>query len=163
MEKFQELRDISKKKIWLADHILTQTYPLLKDPHLLLSSLETLFLAYANSIGSLLHYELIFNRIPQFKEDFDSKLKVLRDSCSKRYNIKQEDINTIKEIRDIIVQHKKSPVEFVREDRFIICSDDYNMKTINVDSLKRMMSNAKVFIEKIDNITKNNENIFKKQ
>jgi hypothetical protein len=163
MEKFQELRDISKKKIWLADHILTQTYPLLKDPHLLLSSLETLFLAYANSIGALLHYERQFNRIPEFKEDFDSKLRALRDNCAKRYLIKQEDINMIKEIRDIIVQHKKSPVEFVREDRFIICSDDYSMKTINVDKLKTMLATGKVFIDKVNYITSKDESIFKRR
>ena len=44
MEKFQELREISKKKIFLADHILTQTYPLLKDPKLLLATTENIFL-----------------------------------------------------------------------------------------------------------------------
>ena len=162
MEKFQELRDISNKKLWLADHILTQTYPLLKDQRLLLNSLETVFLAYANSIGSLLYYEKEFNRIPQFKDDFDSKLRALRDNCAKKYDIKQEDINIIKEVRDIVVQHKKSPVEFVREDRFIICSDDYNMKTINVDKLKSMLNSAKVFIGKINNITSKHESIFKR-
>lgn len=161
MERFQELRDISNKKLWLADHILTQTYPLLKDPRLLLSSLETVFLAYANSIGSLLHYERQFNRIPNFKEDFDSKIRALRDYCSKRYDIKQEDINMIKEIKDIILQHKKSPVEFIREDRFIICSDDYSMKTINVDKLKNILNSAKVFIDKVNKITARNEAIFR--
>jgi len=153
MEKFLELRDTSQKKIWLADHILTQTYPFLKDPKLLMSSLETLFLAYANAIGSLLYYEKRFNKIPDFEDNFDSKFKVLKEHLSKKYDIKQEDIMSIKEIKDIILQHKKSPVEFTRPDMFIICSDEYQMKTISFDNLKKKVANAKIFIEKINNIT----------
>jgi phage regulator Rha-like protein len=161
MERFQELREIAKKKVFVADHILTQTYPLLKDSKLLLATLENLFLAYANSIGSILHYELIFNRVPSFKEDFDSKFKLFKERTAPKYNIKQEDINTIKEIRDIIVQHKKSPIEFVRDDRFIICNDNYKMETINLDKLKKMMFSAKRFIDKVCTITSLNEGIFK--
>ncbi len=161
MEKFQELRDISNKKIMLADHILTQTYPLLKDPKLLLSIVDNIFLSYSKSIGSLLHYERLFKRIPNFQDNFDNKLVMLRNECAEKYNIKQEDINRIKEIKEIIVQHRKSPVEFVREDRFVICSDDYSMKIIDLIELKNMLANAKEFIDKVNNITKKNEIIFK--
>ncbi|TKJ17211.1 hypothetical protein CEE44_01605 [Candidatus Woesearchaeota archaeon B3_Woes] len=161
MEKFQELRENSKKKILLADHILTQTYPLLKDPKLLLSVVENLFLAYTNSIGALLHYDRLFKRIPQFQDNFDSKFKMFKEKCAVRHNIKQEDINTIKEIKQIIVQHRKSPMEFAREDRLVICSDKYSMKTIKVDGLKKMMINAKEFVDKINNITSKNEEIFR--
>ncbi len=161
MERFQELREISKKKVMLADHILTQTYPLLKDPKLLLSVVENIFLAYANSIGALLHYERLFKRIPSFQEDFNSKIVMFRNRCAEKYDIKQEDINIIREIKDIIVQHRKSPVEFAREDRFVICSDDYSMKTIKVEELKKMMVNTKQFVDKISSITSKNEEIFR--
>jgi hypothetical protein len=160
MEKFQELREISNKKILLADHIITQTYPLLKDPKLLLAALENIFLAYTNSMGSLLYYERLFKRIPSFQESFESKFRVFLDHCIERHDIKQEDINTIKEIKDIIVQHRQSPVEFSREDQFVICSNTYNMKTINVDEIKKMIKNSKDFIRKINKITMKNEEIF---
>jgi len=163
MEKFQELRELSNKKILLADHILTQTYPLLKDPKLLLSAVENIFLAYTNSIGSLLYYDRLFKRIPSFNDTFDSKIRVFRNHCVEKYDIKQEDINIIKEIKDIIVQHRKSPIEFSKEDRFVICSDDYKMKTIEVSDLKKMIKNAKDFIRKVNKITIKNEEIFIKQ
>jgi len=160
MEKFQELREVSKKKIILADHILTQTYPLLKDPKLLLSALENVFLAYTNSVGSLLYYERLFKRIPNFQETFDSKFRMFIEACSLKYKVKQEDINTIKEIKDIIVQHRKSPMEFAKDDRFVICSNNYSMKTVKLDDLKKMISNAKEFIDKINVITSKEEKIF---
>ncbi len=86
---------------------------------------------------------------------------MFRNRCAEKYDIKQEDINIIREIKDIIVQHRKSPVEFAREDRFIICSDDYSMKTIRVDELKKMIISVKRFVEKINSITSKNEEIFR--
>lgn len=160
MEKFQELRELSKKKVTLADHILTQTYPLLKDPKLLLATLENVFLAYTNAMASLLYYERLFKRIPPFQEDFEGKLKAFRNECANKYGIKQEDINIIKEIKDIIVNHRKSPIEFSRQDKFIICSEDYSLKTIDVEKLKKMIINTKEFIKKISDITSKNEMIF---
>ena len=160
MEKFQELREISKRKITLADHILTQTYPLLKDPKLLLAAIENIFLAYTNSISALLYYERLFKRIPNFQDTYESKFRIFEERCSFKYHIKEEDINIIKEIKNIIVQHRKSPIEFTREDQFIICSNDYSMKTIKYEQLKEMIINAKKFIDRISVITSKNEAIF---
>ena len=161
MEKFQELREISKKKIFLADHILTQTYPLLKDPKLLLATTENIFLAYANSIGALLHYDLLFKRIPNFQDNFENKFRIFREKYAGKQGIKQEDIESIRDIKEIIVQHKKSPIEFSRDDQFVICSKSYDMKIIKVSDLKNMMINAKEFVDKIVKITTKNEEIFK--
>ena len=85
MEKFQELREISQKKILLADHILTQTYPLLKDPKLLIAAVDNIFLAYSNSMGALLHYERLFKRVPSFTDNFESKMRVLKEYCMEKF------------------------------------------------------------------------------
>ena len=112
MEKFQELRDLSKKKIQLADHILTMTYPIVKDSRLLLAVLENLFLSLTYSMSSVLYYERLFKRIPSFPDNFAVKLSLFKDKCAPQYNIKEEHIRLIQEVREIIVAHKKSPVEF---------------------------------------------------
>ena len=92
MEKFQELRDSAGKKLQIADYMLTMTYPLVRDPKLLLSVAENLFLAYSYSISSLLHYERLFKRIPTFQEDFSSKLDMFADRCLGKYGIGEENI-----------------------------------------------------------------------
>jgi hypothetical protein len=43
MEEFQVLRDKAVEKIKIADHMLFMTYPLVKDPKLLMSILENTF------------------------------------------------------------------------------------------------------------------------
>jgi len=161
MEKFQELREDAKKKLQLADHILTMTYPIVKDPRLLLSSIESLFLAYSYGMSSVLHYERIFKRIPSFPENFSSKIKVFRDICIKRYDIDLEYLKIIKDLRDILVAHKKSPVEFTRGDSFVICDEDYRTRIISLNEVKKYVEKAKLFINNVYTIVSKDETIFR--
>ena len=64
MEKYEEIRDKAIKNIKIADHMLTQTYPLVKDPRLLLTVLENVFLSLTNAIGALLYFERLYKRVP---------------------------------------------------------------------------------------------------
>ena len=161
MEKFQELRDAANRKLKLADHILTMTYPLVKDPRLLLSSLENLFLAYSYSMSSLLYYEQLFKRIPPFPDNFSDKFDIFKEKCSVRYNIDNEYMKIIRDIKDIIVSHKKSPMEFSRNDSLIICNENYNMKTISSNLIHGYIQKAKLFIKNISTIVSKDEIIFR--
>jgi len=161
MEKFQELRDSAGKKLQVADYMLTMTYPLVKDPKLLLSVVENLFLAYSHSISSLLHYERLFKRIPPFQEDFSSKLDMFADRCLKKYSIDSENISIIRDLKEIIVAHRKSPVEFSRKDSFVICDGDYRLRTISPGIIKGYVEKAKLFIKKASSIVGKDKSIFR--
>lgn len=160
MEKFQELRESAKKKIGVADHMLTQTYPLIQDPKLLLAVLENVFLSFTNSMSSILYYERLFKRIPPFQDNFESKFNSFRARIVEKHNVNAKYVNTIKEVKDLIVQHKKSPVEFVRKDKFVICNENYKIKTISINDIKSYIQEAKEFNKISQNITMKNESIF---
>lgn len=162
MEKYEELREIARKKIQVADHMLTMTYPMVKDPKLLLAVMENVFLALTNSIGSLLYYERNYKRVPPFQDTFVSKFNVFRQKCVQRFNIAPETTLMIQEIKDIILQHKKSPVEFRRNDSFVICSEDYKMKTISIDKMRDYISKSKLFINQMNDIIGKNQEDFSK-
>src|SRR3989338_1938 len=158
MEKFQELIGISRKKIHIADHILTQTYPMLQDPRLLLAVVENIFLALTNSIGSLLYYERLFKQIPPFHDNFSSKFNMFRARCVAKYNFKKEHVQLVQDIRDIIANHKKSPVEFSRKDSFVICSGGYNsMRAISSVQIRDYILKAKLFIHEIERIVSDDD------
>ena len=161
MEKFQELRDLANKKLQLADHILTMTYPMIKDPHLLLSSIENLFLAFSYGIGSVLHYDRVFKRISPFPDDFASKFELFRDKCAKRYNLNNEYTKIIEDLRNILVAHKKSPMEFSRNERFVICNGNYRMRAISLNEVKSYVEKAKLFIKNVSSIVSKDEAIFR--
>ena len=156
MEKYEELRDIAKKKIHIADHMLTMTYPMVKDPKLLLAVIENVFLGLTNSMGALLHYERTYKRVPPFQDTFVSKFNVFQQKCVPMYNISKDYLTTMQETKEIILQHKKSPVEFTRRDAFVICSDDYQMKTISLEKMRGYITKSKLFIKDIDNIINKN-------
>ena len=161
MEKFQELRNIANKKIRIADHMLTQTYPLIGDPKMLLSVLENVFLALTNAMSSILYYERLFKRVPPFQDNFDSKFNMFRAKITGRYGIERKYVNLIGEVKELIVQHRKSPMEFSRRDKLVICNGDYKMKTITVGNIKEYIHNTKDFIEVSQKITLKDENIFR--
>src|SRR3989338_261446 len=87
MEKFQESRERARRNIQLADHMLTQTYPLVKDPKLLLAVIENIFLALTNAMASVLYYERLFKRIPPFHDNFESKFYLFKMKTAMKYNI----------------------------------------------------------------------------
>jgi hypothetical protein len=160
MEKFQELRSAANKKLQLADHILTMTYPMVKDPHLLLSSIENLFLAFSYGMGSVLHYERLFKRIPPFPDNFTSKFELFSDKCAKKYDIDPEYLKIIKDLRSIIIAHRKSPMEFSRNERFVICNGNYRTRTISLDEVKSYVQKAKLFIKNVSTVVSKDEAIF---
>lgn len=162
MEKFQELRDTAKKRISLADHMLNITYPFVKDPKMLIAVVENVFLAMTNSMSSVLHYERLFKRVPLFSDNFESKFSLFKEKCVKKGDVDPEHTVLLREIKDIIMHHKKSPVEFSRKDRFVICNGNYRVKTIGVEQLKGYIKNAKAFIDANNQIVSKEEGLFNK-
>jgi hypothetical protein len=159
MEKFQEAREKAKRNLQIADHMVYMTYTIVKEPKLLLAVLENVFLALTNSMSSVLHYENLFKRVPPFPENFEAKFVLFREVASK-HNINKEYLSLIREVKDIIAEHRKSPVEFVRNDRFVICSSDYRMKIISVEQIKKYITQTKAFIRDMNAIVAEDEGIF---
>ncbi len=161
MEQFQSAREDAKKNIKLADHMITVTYPLIKDSKLLLAVMENLFLAYTNAMSSILHYDRLFKRIPAFPDTFEGKFRMFRNKCMLKHNLSKNFANEIQDIREIMEEHRKSPVEFSRKDRFVICSDNYNMKSLSPEDIRRHIEKAKLFIQAMDNIVGKNDRLFR--
>ncbi|MDO8740682.1 MAG: hypothetical protein Q7J54_03895 [Candidatus Woesearchaeota archaeon] len=156
MEQYEEAIQKAKKNIAVADHMISVTYTLLKDPRLLLSIVDNVFLALTYSMSALLYYERFYKAIPAFNDTFGPKFMLFTERMQK-YGISKDYTAMIREVKDIIVSHKKSPVEFIRKDRFVICSDNYRMNTISLDSIKKYVTKTKLFIQVIDTILKKNE------
>jgi hypothetical protein len=149
MDQHKEYLEKAKKNLLVADHMAFVTYKVVQEPRLLLSMLENLFLAFTHAMSSLLYYERMYKRVPLFADNFDSKFRVYKDRLEKRHKLDPRYAAAIKETKDLLVAHKKSPVEFSRAGRLVICSDDYRLKSVNIDHIKGYLAKAKLFIEEI--------------
>ncbi len=161
MEKFQQAREKAVRNLRIADHMLYVTYPLVRDNKLLMSITENIFLALTNAMASVLYYERLFKRVPPFHETFDSKYNLFSEKIVPRYNIDRKYLQYLRTIKDIMIAHRESHVEFSRPGKYVICIEDYKTKTISVTELKDMLKVAKEFVAMCNSIVEKNEGIFR--
>ena len=89
MELFQKKREVAHRQIKTADHLLLQSYPLLKDTRLLLAVLKHLFIASENIIDSLLEHEHLFCR-PACRIAARAIMEPIFEVESTKYSVKAE-------------------------------------------------------------------------
>ena len=139
----KEFKDKANQSLKLAEHMLTKTYPMVNDPKLILAISEDIHIALLSIIKALLGKgaELA---------DFERKAQSL--------NFQTDEIELVKRFDAIIKEHKDSPVEFSRKDKFVICDDDYNFDSITLDDMKKYLFRARLFVEKVEAIICSREN-----
>ncbi len=159
MDNYNLYGERAKRNVKLADHMIYVTYPLVKDPKLLIAILENLFLGITNTLGYILYYERKFKRVPSFFDNFDSKYRVFMEKIMPCYNIDKSYSDLMIDIKTILIEHKRSPIEFRKDGKFIICSDSYEVRTLELQDLKNYLESVKKFNSKIEDVVKRNESI----
>tara|TARA_Y100000310_G_scaffold328062_1_gene395511 strand:- start:46236 stop:46703 length:468 start_codon:yes stop_codon:yes gene_type:complete len=151
MEKVITYLEEAEKINRAIGHIMSVTFPLLKDKQVLIRSLTELKKSAAYAINAILQYEYLYRRIQLYK-DPKMNLKAFINKCSKKYNLSQEEAERIKELFSIIEQHKESAMEFTRNEKLVIITDSQT-KTVGIPEIrqfleinKKMVRNAKEHI-----------------
>jgi len=161
MEEFQRLRQEADQALQVADHMLTVTYPLVQDTKLLLSVTINLYKGMTKGVSAILSYERLFKRIPPYPESFYPQLQFFKARCTRRYNLNPEYLQLMEKLHEIVEMHKHSPIEFRRQDKFVICSDNYRLSTITLQQLKEYLAKAKLFIAEVHRMVGKYERIFR--
>ncbi len=142
--------EAARKYTKTADHLLTNTFPLVKDPKMLLTVLHNIFRAYSYAMMFMLYRDVEQGKIPPFAEDFQSMFDVFKARAERRYKINPEYIQIIEDINETLIKRKESPMEFSRHEMYVICSGQYETKTVTTKMLRDYISKAKLFIDEID-------------
>ena len=153
MEKLLENLKEAEKTINTIDHILYVTFPIVNDKKILLKSLIELKIAVIKIINSILQYEYLFKRTNIYK-DPKYNFRNFENNCSIRYNIDKLEINLIKELFDLVERHKKSSMEFVKDEKIIILGENMNHKTITLEKVKKFLNLSKNLLKKTKIIMK---------
>lgn len=160
MERFHKELTEGRRRLKSADHLLSMTYPLVKDNRLLLAAAESIFLAAKQLMASLLHYETTFKRLPAFREDYDSMVYWFRSRCMPSYNLSGDYRSMMEELKSLFDDHKASAVEFSRKDCFVICSDRYRVRKITLADLKSYVGIAKRMLLDVEGVVLRYEGVF---
>jgi hypothetical protein len=159
MERFQELREKAVRSIKIADHMLSVSYPLLNDPKILVSAANNLLQAVDHSMTSVLEHEKLFKRIQNYPDTVQGrfalfKQRVLKGNVDKDYAV-------VNELMVIVDNHKSSTMEFPRQDKFVIASESYELRTLTVQELKDYLVKVKGIVEQLYEMTRKNDGIFR--
>lgn len=143
----------AEKAINIADHIIYITNPLLNDKRLLIKALDCLYESLNYIINSLLENETYWKRI-ELSKNYQEDISIFFEKIAPKLNLEDKHIKTIKEIINLNKFHKKSPMEFMREKRVIILSEDLSTKKIDPEELKKHLVYTKEILIKAKNLIK---------
>lgn len=159
MGSFVTAKDLARRKVTVADHILTQTYPLVKDPKLLLAVLQNIFEANDAGMHCLLLFEEERKRVSPVADDFESRLLAFKRHLVERYAVPKEFLRFVGELRETMHEHQESPMEFARRGEFVICDEGYRIRTLTTEQLKRYVQRTKAFVAFVEEKVKKNDGI----
>ncbi|MCB9362405.1 hypothetical protein H6504_03130 [Candidatus Woesearchaeota archaeon] len=142
----------ARKNLQVADHMVSVTYPLLQEPRLLLTILDNIFLAYVHSMTALLEFEYENKHRESIPGELQDKFDIFRRTHLDRYHLDKSLPETIQELKELVLCHKRSPVEFRRRDEFVICSENYDIKKLSIRQMQRYIAKAKLFIDRLSSV-----------
>ncbi|MBU3906829.1 MAG: hypothetical protein KKA64_01120 [Nanoarchaeota archaeon] len=145
-EKYFESLKQARKAMQIADHMTYITFPLVKEKRLLLKVLSELGSSVLSTINAILQYEYTWKRIQLYSDaraNFDTFKRV-----SARYKINAEQLMKLTEIIRLAERHKKSPFEFIKNDKIVIMSDGMQTDTITLEKIKGFILESKDFLRK---------------
>ncbi|MBI4448265.1 hypothetical protein HY643_04750 [Candidatus Woesearchaeota archaeon] len=148
MEKIRNLLAEANQFNKTADHLTYTTYPAVRETKMLLLIANDIYKSMIKAMEAILRYERLYKRIPPINGNFDAELETFKNQCARRYNIDRGQIAAIIDLKILIEEHEKSPVEFVRKDKFIICSQEYRLTTLNIQKIKEYLSQSSKFLER---------------
>lgn len=151
MDKYLEYLQIAEKKIRTIDHIIYVTFPLIKDKRLLLKVLSEMNLIVIGIINAVLQYESFHKNIELTKSP-SSNLNLFFQKCSLKYEINAEEIRIINHIFDINQEYRKSTIEFMKNDKIVILSEDLTHSIITLEKIKQFLFVIKNILKKVQKI-----------
>jgi hypothetical protein len=130
-----------------AFHLLKVTYPMVKDPRLLIGILDNIFGSLEGAMDAILVYEQKVKLIQPYKDDFKNRFYVFRDKSVRHQDMPREGVDLILRMKNILDLHKKSPMEFKRGGKMVICSSNYDVEMITLQDAREYLEITRRFIE----------------
>jgi|TARA_Y100000310_G_C20545742_1_gene745474 hypothetical protein len=155
MEEIKSMLDSANLFIKRADHMFYVTYPLVKDSKLIITMAENINRGLLCAVDAILMYEKLYKRISIYPEDYMVKMDMFKDSIARRYNIDREHIVLIQDMKKFLDERKKSGVEFVKDDKYVLFNQKREVKSLGIDKLKQNLNMSKDFLRKVNGILSN--------
>lgn len=154
MELYRKLLEQANLDFKNADHMVYVTFPVVNDPKLMITIAEKLYHSTIDAITAILNYDYLYKRIGSVPEKDEEKIRVFKEYAIKRYSLDREILVLLAELKSLVEFRKKSPIEFIRKQNFVIANSKFSTKTIDIRKMKYYINDIKQFMEKTNKILK---------
>lgn len=154
--RYSTLLADATRQVQIANHLLTVTYPMVKDPKLLMSIVEHLRRAVEDSAEAIVdfhitrgEYELPMHALAGQQPGKHDILAAFLDIMKVRNPTipsAHEAIDACKELMAMLQHFKEAPVSFPRDEKLVIADHDYALKEVSAPALKVIMRTVKQFV-----------------
>lgn len=145
------LRVQAENKLKIADHLLSTTFNIVKDPKLLISVVDTLYQAMDLAIDAMMEFEAHYKK-PDYRPE--EKIEIFRRKVVSKHGLDPAIVDFYFELKNTVESHRKSGVEFTKKNAFVITDDDYNLKTLKYDDIKGKYAKARAYSQQMFDIIK---------
>ncbi len=153
MEEIKNLINKAENKLANVDHLLSVTFPIINDGKILAPIAESLAQCSFITMEALLKYERIYKRIHSLPDNLDIMFNIFKSEVALRYKISKNIMIMLNDLKNFLQSRKKSAAEFVKDSKYVICSNEYYTTIITPEKLKTYKDLISQFITKVKEIT----------
>ena len=133
-----------------AEHLVHLVEDVVGDPKILLAALNHLFTAYAYGMQAILRQAHARGDLRSIPSRFEDAFRLFRRYCMPLGGDAEEHCTVIRELRDVVMAHQESAVEFTRQGSYVMCTDDYEMTLLTPQRIRYFTEKGKLFIQQIN-------------
>ncbi len=154
METVKGLLTEARDKVNTADHLVYVSYPEIADSKMLFAITGGLSIAVTRAMEAVLAYERSFQRIPLAPKDFSSEFELFKGKCVPSYGFDKKYVALIDDLNNIVELKKRTPLEFSRKDKIVLCTESYRMKEVDLKKVKEYLQLSKEFVDQVSRLLK---------
>lgn len=142
---FENLKEV-EKTILIIDHLAY--HPLINEKKVILKCLTEIKNAFSGLISVMLILDYTKHKIALY-HDQKMNFRTFILKTSKNYDITQQELEEIIKIFRIFEAHKKSTMEFEKNGKIVILSENSEYESIDPEEIRKYLNTTKTILDKV--------------
>lgn len=130
-----------------ANHLLSVTFPLIKNKNLLIKIIQEIKNSITKTVVAILQYEFLYKRI-KLTPDPEKNFQIFEQECAKKYEITQKEIEQIRALFELTKKQKESVMDVMKNEKVVHISKDMNTETLTPEKAREFLDLSKTIFQK---------------
>ncbi len=138
----------ASRQLILADHLLTATYPLTKDPKLLIGVLHNMHKAQDDIMLATIAFFSPKQILPS-TSSFSTKVTKFQLAIKDKHLASIQEVNMLTTTNNLFEKHEQSTIEFARKANMVFADGVYKLDVLKQTQLKTILTQTRILFKKL--------------